>query len=50
MIRFFLLFLFLTSLFASEVHRFRWANKETYLVFLQNKNNKKKRIINISLV
>ena len=35
MIRFFILFLFITSLFSSEVERFRWINGETYLDFLQ---------------
>ena len=35
MIRFFILFLLATSLFASTVHRYRWSNGETYLEFLQ---------------
>ena len=35
MIRFFLLFLLTTTLFSSEVQRFRWTNGETYLVFLE---------------
>ncbi len=36
MIRFFILFLlFYTTLFSSEVTRYRWANGETYLVFLE---------------
>ena len=36
MIRFFILFLFLTSLlFSSKVESFRWSNGETYLVFLE---------------
>ena len=38
MIRFFILFLFSTIIFASEVDRFRWINGETYLVFLENQN------------
>lgn len=38
MIRFFLLFLFTTSLFSSEVERFRWPSGETYLVFLERNN------------
>jgi len=36
MIRFFILFLLTTSLFASQVQRHRWSNAESYLVFLQN--------------
>lgn len=35
MIRFFILFLLTTSIFASEVERFRWTNGETYLTFLE---------------
>jgi len=36
LIRYFLLFILLTTtIFASEVHRYRWANGETYLVFLE---------------
>lgn len=35
MIRFFLLFILTTTLFSSEVHRDRWLNGETYLVFLE---------------
>jgi len=35
LIRFFLLFLFTTALFSSEVQRDRWPNGETYLVFLE---------------
>ena len=35
MIRFFLLFLFTTTLFSAGVHRDRWPNGETYLVFLE---------------
>ncbi|MEA1983633.1 MAG: M23 family peptidase, partial [Campylobacterota bacterium] len=35
MIRIFLLFLFATTLFSSEVERHRWLNGETYLVFLE---------------
>ena len=35
MIRFFILFLLATSLFASTVHRYRWSDGETYLEFLQ---------------
>ena len=38
MIRFFILFLLSTAIFASEVDRFRWINGETYLVFLENQN------------
>jgi len=38
MIRFFILFLFITSLFGAEVERYRWSPGETYLVFLQNNN------------
>ena len=38
MIRFFILFLLSTAIFASEVDRFRWINGETYLVFLENNN------------
>ena len=39
MIRFFILFLlFYTALFSSEVERYRWANGETYLVFLEKNN------------
>ena len=38
MIRFFIFFLFATSLFSSEVERYRWNNAETYLDFLQNNN------------
>ena len=37
MIRFFILFLLSTVLFASEVERFRWIKDETYLVFLEKK-------------
>ncbi|NPA60029.1 MAG: M23 family metallopeptidase [Epsilonproteobacteria bacterium] len=35
MIRFFILFLLVTTLFGAEVERFRWANGETYLTFLE---------------
>lgn len=35
MIRFFILFLFVTSLFGSKVESFRWSNGETYLMFLE---------------
>ena len=35
MIRLFLLFLLTTTLFSSEVERYRWLNGETYLVFLE---------------
>lgn len=35
LIRLFLLFLFTTTLFSAEVHRDRWLNGETYLVFLE---------------
>ena len=38
MIRFFILFLLCTSLFSSEVSRYRWSNGETYLVFLERNN------------
>ncbi len=38
MIRFFLLFLLTSTIFASEVERFRWMNGETYLAFLENNN------------
>jgi len=36
MIRFFILFLLVTSLFSSTVDRYRWKSGETYLIFLQN--------------
>ncbi|MDA3909405.1 MAG: peptidoglycan DD-metalloendopeptidase family protein [Sulfurimonas sp.] len=35
MIRFFLLFLLTTTLFSSQVERFRWPRGETYLIFLE---------------
>ena len=35
MIRFFILLLFITSLFGAEVKNYRWLNGETYLVFLE---------------
>jgi murein DD-endopeptidase MepM/ murein hydrolase activator NlpD len=35
LIRLFLLLLFTTALFSSEVHRYRWPHGETYLVFLE---------------
>ncbi len=38
MIRFFILFLLTTAIFASQVERHRWNNGETYLVFLENHN------------
>ena len=38
MIRFFILFLFVTSLYGSAVERFRWSDGETYLMFLQRHN------------
>ncbi len=38
MIRFFIFLLLTTSIFAAEVHRYRWNNGESYLVFLQNNN------------
>jgi murein DD-endopeptidase MepM/ murein hydrolase activator NlpD len=38
MIRFFILFLLTTSIFAAQVERYRWNNGETYLDFLQNNN------------
>ena len=37
-IRFFILFIFSTLLFSSEVQEFRWLNGETYLVFLEKYN------------
>ena len=38
MIRFFILFLFVTTLFGSQVEDFRWSEGETYLVFLEKHN------------
>ena len=38
MIRFFILFIFSTMLFSSEVENFRWLKDETYLVFLEKNN------------
>jgi len=38
MIRFFIFLFIYTSLFASVVHRYRWENGETYLVFLERNN------------
>lgn len=38
MIRFFLLFLLSTTIFASTIERHRWENGETYLVFLEKNN------------
>ncbi|MCW8894706.1 MAG: peptidoglycan DD-metalloendopeptidase family protein [Sulfurimonas sp.] len=38
MMRLFLLFLFVTSLFGSKVESFRWSNGETYLMFLEKHN------------
>ncbi len=38
MIRFLILFLLTTSIFASQVERYRWNNAETYLDFLENNN------------
>ena len=38
MIRFFILFLFTTSMFASHVETFRWSNGETYLTYLEKNN------------
>jgi len=35
LIRLFILLLFITTLYSSEVERFRWTNGETYLVFLE---------------
>jgi len=35
LIRFFILLLFVTSLFSAEVKNYRWSNGETYLVFLE---------------
>ena len=35
MIRFFIFFLFTTTLFSANVERFRWVKGETYLIFLQ---------------
>ena len=37
MIRFFILFLFTTSLFSATVERERWKSGETYLIFLEKK-------------
>jgi len=38
MIRFFLLLLLTTSIFASSIQRYRWTNGETFLVFLEKNN------------
>ncbi len=38
MIRFFILFLLTTTLFSSQVERFRWISGETYLIFLERQN------------
>ncbi|MCF6339797.1 MAG: peptidoglycan DD-metalloendopeptidase family protein [Sulfurimonas sp.] len=38
MIRFFILFLFVTTLFSSKVEDFKWSEGETYLVFLEKHN------------
>ncbi len=38
MIRFFILFLLVVTLFGAEVERFRWENGETYLTFLEKNN------------
>jgi murein DD-endopeptidase MepM/ murein hydrolase activator NlpD len=38
MIRYFILFLFVTSLFGSKVETFRWSSGETYLTFLERHN------------
>jgi len=38
MIRFFLLLLLTTSIFASSVQRYRWTNGETFLLFLERNN------------
>ena len=38
MIRFFILFLLITSAFGAKVENFRWLNGETYLVFLEKHN------------
>ena len=35
MIRFFILFLFTTTLFSATVDRYRWPNAQTYLMFLE---------------
>ncbi|WP_373004675.1 peptidoglycan DD-metalloendopeptidase family protein [Sulfurimonas sp.] len=44
MIRFFLLFLLTTTLFSSQVERFRWPNGETYLIFLEKQNLPAKKL------
>lgn len=44
MIRIFLLFLLTTTLFSSEVERFRWLSGETYLMFLEKQNLPMKRL------
>ncbi|MCK9472706.1 peptidoglycan DD-metalloendopeptidase family protein [Sulfurimonas sp.] len=38
MIRYLLILLFTTSLFATQVETFRWGNGETYLMFLEKNN------------
>jgi len=38
LIRFFLLFLYTTTVFATTIQRDRWSNGETYLVFLEKNN------------
>lgn len=44
MIRFFLLFLLTTTLFASQVEQFRWPKGETYLIFLEKHNFPTKKL------
>jgi len=44
MIRYFILFLLTTVIFASSVDRYRWKNKQTYLVFLQENNLPTKKL------
>lgn len=44
MIRFFILLLLATSLFSSQVERFRWINGETYLIFLEKQNLPMKKL------
>lgn len=44
MIRFFLLFILTTTLFASQVEQFRWPKGETYLIFLEKHNFPAKKL------
>jgi len=44
LIRFLFLFLITTTLFSSEVSRYRWSNGETYLVFLEKLQLPKKAL------